>query len=327
MTSRLSGLFFTRNAAALVLCMTGICGASTAAESPPFEPTAKYSAQAVEGWTVLVSPRVTRNKPMLLRVENAIRSELQRIDRTLPPSAVTKLRTVKIWIDRNDVIPSGVGYHNALPESNRAFNPDKAHGVEVSNPDQYLRYTLGQSIVLLHELAHAYHEQFLPEGFANAELNATYQNAMENKLYDSVLSAEGGERKAYAATDVQEYFAESTQAFFATNDFYPFVRAELRSHDPKMFELIKKLWGGEPAFATASDNKLKLTVVNESNDAALIFWASGENGDILNREVKAHESYAITTFLGHRWGAWFFPSERKRQFTMPGQDATWVIGK
>jgi hypothetical protein len=33
-----------------------------------------------------------------------------------------------------------------------------------------------------------------------------------------------------------------TEAFFGTNDFYPFVRAELREHDPEMFEVLREVW-------------------------------------------------------------------------------------
>jgi hypothetical protein len=39
-----------------------------------------------------------------------------------------------------------------------------------------------------------------------------------------------------------EYFAEATEAFFGTNDFYPFVRSELKQHDPQMYDLLRKLW-------------------------------------------------------------------------------------
>ena len=35
--------------------------------------------------------------------------------------------------------------------------------------------------------------------------------------------------------------AECSEAFFGTNDFYPFVRSELKQHDEKMYELLKKL--------------------------------------------------------------------------------------
>ena len=33
-----------------------------------------------------------------------------------------------------------------------------------------------------------------------------------------------------------------TEAFFGTNDFYPFVRAELQAHDPTMFDLLCEVW-------------------------------------------------------------------------------------
>jgi hypothetical protein len=27
------------------------------------------------------------------------------------------------------------------------------------------------------------------------------------------------------------------------NDFYPFVRAELEKHDPRMYRVMQKIWG------------------------------------------------------------------------------------
>ena len=50
-----------------------------------------------------------------------------------------------------------------------------------------------------------------------------------------------------ALNNDQEYFAEATEAFFGTNDYFPFVRAELKQHDPEMFELLHELWGVRPA--------------------------------------------------------------------------------
>jgi hypothetical protein len=43
-------------------------------------------------------------------------------------------------------------------------------------------------------------------------------------------------------TSPQEYFAESTEAFFSRNDFFPFTRDELKKHDPEMYELLERLW-------------------------------------------------------------------------------------
>ena len=39
-----------------------------------------------------------------------------------------------------------------------------------------------------------------------------------------------------------EYFAEGSEAYFGTNDFYPFTRAELKQHDPEGFRLLEALW-------------------------------------------------------------------------------------
>jgi hypothetical protein len=44
----------------------------------------------------------------------------------------------------------------------------------------------------------------------------------------------------------KEYFAESTEAFFGVNDFYPFVRAELKEYDPEMCALQGEVWGVKP---------------------------------------------------------------------------------
>ena len=58
-----------------------------------------------------------------------------------------------------------------------------------------------------------------------------------------MLRINGKKVKAYAMENAKEYFAESSEAFFGTNDFYPFVRAELREADPRMYELLQQLWG------------------------------------------------------------------------------------
>ncbi len=43
--------------------------------------------------------------------------------------------------------------------------------------------------------------------------------------------------------DQKEYFAEATEAYFGVNDFFPFVRAELKAYDPVGFALMEAVWG------------------------------------------------------------------------------------
>jgi hypothetical protein len=122
-----------------------------------------------------------------------------------------------------------------------------AKAVEFTNVRIFERETRRMPNFALHELAHAYHDRVLEKGFDNAEIKAAYQRAKSDGLYDRVEQrfGDGGSAtvRAYAMTSHQEYFAECTEAFFSTNDFFPFTRNELARHDPAMFELLKKLWG------------------------------------------------------------------------------------
>jgi hypothetical protein len=51
--------------------------------------------------------------------------------------------------------------------------------------------------------------------------------------------------RAYAMVNQMEYFAETTEAFFSRNDFFPFTREELKRQDPEMHDLLAKLWAVE----------------------------------------------------------------------------------
>jgi hypothetical protein len=105
--------------------------------------------------------------------------------------------------------------------------------------------TLDQPWMVLHERAHGYHYQFLDDCYNTAEVMAAFRGAMEARRYESVLRINGRDDRAYAATNPMEYFAEASEAFFGTNDFYPYVRSELRRHDPRMYNLLEKLWHEE----------------------------------------------------------------------------------
>ena len=94
--------------------------------------------------------------------------------------------------------------------------------------------------MVLHELAHAYHDQIL--GFDDEEVIAAYKNAEDKGLYERVLLYSGGKTKHYARTNHKEFFAEMTESFFGVNDFYPFVRGELKKSQPKIHALLEEIW-------------------------------------------------------------------------------------
>jgi hypothetical protein len=113
--------------------------------------------------------------------------------------------------------------------------------VEIANARNFLTWTLDQPWMVFHELAHGYHHQFL--GYNHGDIEKCYQEAKAAKLYESVLNCRGRKARAYALNNDQEYLAEQSEAYFGTNDFFPFVKAELMVHDPKMYAVLGKVWG------------------------------------------------------------------------------------
>jgi dipeptidyl-peptidase-4 len=103
-------------------------------------------------------------------------------------------------------------------------------------------------VLVLHELAHAYHDQVVPGGYQNPEILVAYRQAKSAGTYDAVKRWTGEKfvekpSKAYAMTNQMEYFAETTEAYFDRNDMEPFDRVELQAKDPDMLKVIEKIWG------------------------------------------------------------------------------------
>jgi hypothetical protein len=218
--------------------------ASAAAPPPVYEPNHAYPERKLRGWTLRVNKRLLdkQHDDVRARTLELLDDHLYRITRVVPADALTKLRAVPIWIEMAHPRHPCMCYHVSrrwLRE--HQMNPDKAGGVEIANVRNFLTWTHDQPWMVLHELAHAYHHQVLT--FEHAEVRACHDEAMRNKLYDSVLHIGGRKRKHYACTNPMEYFAEMTEAYFGTNDFFPFVRAELKQVDPRMYALLEKLWG------------------------------------------------------------------------------------
>ena len=207
-----------------------------------YAPTSDYTAQEIEGWKVLVNKELSSDHSELAKhVLKLLRHQLYQITRVVPDAALAELRDVPIWVEYKAPRHRCMCYHPSREWlKNHDFNPEKARSVEIANAENFLTWTIGQPWMVLHELAHSYHHCVL--GYDNTELRQTYEKAVKSKQYESVLHIAGKARRAYALNNDQEYFAESTEAFFGTNDFYPFVRSELQQHDPNIYQLLKKLW-------------------------------------------------------------------------------------
>ena len=220
-----------------------ILAALPAAEKQPYDPVEQYAERQVEGWRVLVNKRLfaEENQGLCDRTLKLLGDHLYRITRVVPEGPLARLRKVPIWVELAHPRHPCMCYHpSAGWLREHGMNTQKAGAVEVANVRNFLSWTRDQPWMVLHELAHGYHHQVL--GFDNAEVRACYERAVASKKYEAVLHVNGRTRRAYALENEREYFAEATEAFFGTNDFYPFVRGELKKHDPCLFELLEKVW-------------------------------------------------------------------------------------
>jgi len=218
-------------------------------EPTAYEPTESYDLREIDGWTVHLNKRFEREQPELCAEMLALlRHQLYQITRMVPAPAVEKLRQIGVWVELDEPHHPCMCYHpdpGWLREHD--MNPDKARCIEVANARNFLTWTKQQPWMVFHELAHGYHHQFVEGGYENTDLATALAAAKEEKLYDEVLHINGRKQKHYALTNQMEYFAEQSEAFFGTNDFFPFVRSELEHHDPRMFALLEKLWETRPA--------------------------------------------------------------------------------
>lgn len=232
---------------ALAMCLGALLteGAVQSAEparKPRFDPVLKN----IEGWKVDVDPALLEGKH---QKEGAIAlqmlaNHLQRIKVLVPQPQLGKLQTIGIWIERAHPVLGNMQYHpGARWLKDHGHDPRLVKKVHITHASALLsrQQMLKHPAVILHELAHGYHDQIL--GFEHPDVKKAYDRAMAAGKYQEVLLYTGRLVKHYGTTNHKEYFAEATEAYFYRNDFYPFVAGELKQYDPFVYELFGKIWG------------------------------------------------------------------------------------
>lgn len=200
----------------------------------------------IEGWTIHIDPALLsgeheKDGELALKM---LQNHLQRIAILVPEKQLADLRKVGIWIEWSHPELGSMQYHPGEEWlTDNGYDPRLVKKVHIPQAKElYSRQQmLKHPAVILHELAHAYHDQFLD--FEHAGILDAYKSAMEKGNYKKVMLFDGRTVEHYATTNHKEYFAEATEAFLYRNDFYPFVAGELKIHDPKAFELLTQIWG------------------------------------------------------------------------------------
>ena len=218
---------------------------ATARAVPNYEPSSNYRNIKLRGYRIRVNKLLVRGHSELYkRAIEVMDYQLFKIERVLPTAAVEKLQKVVIWLEYEEPHHPCAAYHPGrqwLVDND--MNPDKAKCVEISNARKFVDWTISQPYMVLHELAHAYHDQFLDKGFENPAVLEAFLAAMKSGQYQQVLRWNGRNVKHYSTTNQMEYFAEATEAYFGTNDYYPFTRPELEIFDAGGARAVEAAWG------------------------------------------------------------------------------------
>jgi hypothetical protein len=237
-------------------CVDRACTESVANSIPakgPIETIAGYESHCVAGFVVYVADDLAgRDKNGLdAQALAALGHDLQDVIESLPTEALSKIRDTRLFVefesDARDPGFSGRGvvYHVSKEWlAAHGFIAEKAAAIEIANVRDYLSWREHQPSMVLHELAHTYYWIVGPEIPA---LSDAYEQAVQSEMYEHVgyvLDRDASNlRRAYALHNEQEYFAELTEAYFGRNDYFPFVREELRDFDPAGFAMIEAVWG------------------------------------------------------------------------------------
>ena len=221
---------------------------SDAKPTPKALPATRFDPvlREIEGWKVHVEPTLIdgEHREEGAKALTMLANHLQRIKILVPTEPLKKMQTIEIWIEHNHPLLKSMQYH---PSKGwlvaNGHDPRLTRKVHITQAKEL--FSRGQMLkhpaVILHELAHGYHDQILT--FENPEIIAAYEKAKAAGTYENVLLYTGKKVKHYGLTNHKEYFAEGTEAYLYRNDFYPFVRAELKEHDPTLHEALEKVWG------------------------------------------------------------------------------------
>lgn len=232
-------------AALLAAALLDLSGSALAAPA--------YRHLTLYGWNVEVDERLYSEQPAAINTALRLTGiQLAEIVRALPASALRELRQVTLWFSPPYAgFAPGGAYHPSrawLEQNGR--DPRMAKSVEFTNVAIFEQETTRMPWFVFHELAHAYHDRVL--GYDNPEVEADYARARLSGRYNTVERRNGRGHAntpstvSYAMENRYEFFAESSEALFGFNDFYPYNREQLRRFDPDTYRLLMRLWGVTP---------------------------------------------------------------------------------
>jgi len=204
-----------------------------------------FDIRNIEGWTVYINKKDLADHPQ--QMQDALDHflwQLYQVRLNVPAPAVTIMQEkMPLWFEYDTI---GIAYHHrGWLIANGYKPPDVTIMAGFCRAKTFLKGALHQPWVVFHELAHGYDHQYLrrENRRGNSLVRAAYDNAKKAGKYDPVLCRYSKGAKAYGLNNPGEFWTENSEAFLGVNDFYPFVRAELKEYDPNTYAAYQLLWG------------------------------------------------------------------------------------
>jgi hypothetical protein len=198
-----------------------------------------YQRRNVGSFPVYVAPEFSREHALLERCLQVLASNVKQIEEVLPPAALEMLSGIPIWLEyeRNKSFPAAY-FHSEEFLPLYGFTGAKAKSIQFTS---WIADMAGSKRnLLMHELAHAYHDLVLPRSYTG--ILSAYNSAGWSGRYNAVRHSSGRVMRAYAMTNDKEFFAELSEAYFTNSDFFPFTREDLKEFDPASYRAISDAW-------------------------------------------------------------------------------------
>lgn len=305
------------------------------ADKPEKEVVPGRKTVKIEGFTFLLTEEaagadasVYERKPL-----EVLEYECKLLTSMFSPKVVELLRRLTIFVDWDETVAlsngrTGIALASYYSGSAQQMVKEGRHALQSKTVTIHSLKKLTQqrqpkndnrvSCLLLHEIAHAVHDQLF--GFDHAGIKTAYEQAMERRLV---------EKSSYAATNHREFFAEMTCVYLDRLHYYPHTREDLKKHDPVTFKTMEGVWAGAgPAPKTAKaplphsekqtldlslpgDVKFGPTVSGSEPSAerlkdkiVLIGYWGGEFTNVLSRLDRLHDEladYGLVTIGAHAY--------------------------
>lgn len=200
-------------------------------------------------WNIFYEASMKTSNPKLAKASlNKLIKTLSVIETKLPADALSKLKTVKIYLMWGEQSPHG-GKKSGMrfvrqgeTIKRKYYDKQWQHSIVIYSAKNLMYLTdMWAKKAITHELAHAWHIMHWPDKYG--PIVRPWQQAKTKKLYTNVRDYKNRvKKKAYAVKNNLEYFAELSAMYFVGGDYYPYDRKALIKYDPAGVVMVQELW-------------------------------------------------------------------------------------